>query len=147
MDNESLWLICSFPRAVAEKGELGGRFELGEGRGACAGGAAVVELRLKPCGAGSLELLGHHHRAVASRELFHWDAPSLAGLGCSVLLTAASPSSLLSLYRQRLLLVLFQCFLLELFEVFWDVRSCKLIDGLGYQMRKQNHLLCHFISY
>lgn len=24
MDNESLWQSCSFPRAVAEKGELGG---------------------------------------------------------------------------------------------------------------------------
>lgn len=45
--------------------------------------------------------------------------------GCSVLLTAASPSP------SSLLLVLFQCFLLELFEVFWDVCSCKLIDRLG----------------
>lgn len=98
-----------------------------------------MELRLK--------LLGHHGGAAASRELFHGDVPSLAGLGCSVLLTAASPSSLLSLHRQRLLLVLFQCFLLELFEVFWDVCSCKLIDRLGYQTGKQNRLLCHFFSY
>lgn len=86
-----------------------------------------MELQLRLCSAGSLELLGHHHGAAASQELFHpglgWDLH--AWPGCSVLLTAASPSP------SSLLLVLFQCFLLELFEVFWDVCSCKLIDRLG----------------
>lgn len=53
------------------------------------------------------------------------------------------PLSNLSQYRQGLLLVLFQGFLLESFQVFWDVRSCKLIDRLRYQTRKQNFLLCY----
>lgn len=43
--------------------------------------------------------------------------------------------------------VLFQGFLPESFEVFRDARSCKLIDRLRYQTRKQNFLLCYFISY
>lgn len=137
MDNESLWQICSFPRAVAEKGELGGRFEPGQGGGGCAGGAAVLELRL--CGAwSSLGIATELPPAESSSQ--GCSIPGWAGL------LGAADSSFSFLppltVRQRLLLVLFQRFLLELFEVFWDVCSCKLIDRLGYQMRKQILSFC-----
>lgn len=141
MDNESSWQICSFPRAVAEKGELGGRFELG------------VVLEVLQSWSWGCAVLGAWSSLGITTELLR-ALPS----GCSIpgwagMLSAADssfsflPPSLLSLCRQRLLLVLFQCFLLELFEVFWDVCSCQLIDRLGYQMRKQNRLLCRSVSY
>lgn len=71
MDNESLWQICSFPRAVAEKGELGARLESGEGGGGCAGGAAVVE-----CGWGCAVLGAWSCLGITTERALPW--------GCSI---------------------------------------------------------------
>lgn len=123
------------------KGSSGGGLSQGKVQG------AVLEV-LQSWGCA---VLGAWSSSGITRELLRalpsWcSIPGWAGmLGAADSSFSFLPPSLLSLCRQRLLLVLFQCFLLELFEVFWDVCSCQLIDRLGYQMRKQNRLLCRFL--